>query len=275
LDLLHRFAPQFPEASRNGAWESREYCYRNAAATASLLLVDSETSRQDVLRYYRPGADRVCVLPYAPSIEPGPIPGTELSRVRARYRLPKRYFFYPAQFWKHKNHVRLVRALKAILPDVPDAHLVLCGRQHNGYADFASEVRLLGLETRVRYLGYVPDDDMRGLYAAATAVVVPTFNAPLNLPVIDAFCVGVPVITSDLRGIREHVEDAALRVDPTREEEIARAMKRVWSEEALRRELAERGRRKLALHTAERFRATLIRAIEDALRRGPRRRPAW
>ena len=79
----------------------------------------------------------------------------------------------------------------------------------------------LGLESQIRYGGYVPDEDMSGLYAGAVALTMPTFFGPTNIPVLEAWAYGCPVLTSDIRGIREQVGDAGVLVDPRSIESIA------------------------------------------------------
>src|SRR5256885_8021272 len=114
-DLQHRLQPDFPEVSANGVWEEREYCFRNGARYATLLLADSEVGKEDILHFYGPYGvtpDKVKVLPYLPACYLAlEVSESERQRVRTIYRLPERYLFYPAQFWPHKNHTRIVQAL--------------------------------------------------------------------------------------------------------------------------------------------------------------------
>src|SRR6266404_3473743 len=114
-DLQHRLQPEFPEVSANGEWERREYCFRNGARYATLLLADSEVGKEDILNFYGPYGvtpDRVKVLPFIPACYLAlDVPESERQRVRAMYSLPEHYVFYPAQFWPHKNHIRIVQAL--------------------------------------------------------------------------------------------------------------------------------------------------------------------
>lgn len=264
-DLLHRLYPEFPETRGNGAWESREYCYRHAARSARCIFVDSETSKEDVVRLYGANRDRVRVLPFFPSISTDPVPAENIRAIRKKYALPARYFFYPAQFWKHKNHVRLVRALRLLSDSVPDVRLILCGSPNNGFREYEREVAKLRMGDRVRNLGYVADSDLRPLYAGAVALVMPTFNGPINIPIVEAFALGVPVVTSDIRGVREHVADAAMKVDPRNEASLAETMGRVWTDETLRRELAARGRTRIGLHTEQDFTRGALEAVESAL----------
>lgn len=281
-DLQHRLHPEFPEVSAGGERERREYLYRNAARRATILLVaDSEVGREDILNLYgEHGAtpERVKVLPFLPAPYLSAPTDDERRRARAAYRLPERYVFYPAQFWPHKNHARLVRALHLLKQERgEDVDVVFCG-SHAGelrertFREVTALAARLGVSGQIHYLGYVPDEDMSCLYAEAEALVMPTFFGPTNIPVLEAWALGCPVLTSDIRGVREQAGDAALLADPRSEEEIADAVDKLWTDAALRRELAARGRRRLTLYSRDDYRARLKEIVEEAktLARAPR-----
>jgi glycosyltransferase involved in cell wall biosynthesis len=276
-DLQHRLQPEFPEVSANGEWEQREYLFRNGARYATLLLADSEVGKEDILNFYGSYGvtpDRVKVLPFLPACYLAlDVPESERQRVRVTYALPERYVFYPAQFWPHKNHVRLVQALGLL----KQAHqlkipVVFCGSYDGEIREsifrevmmFSSQ---LGLEEEIYYLGYAPDEDMSGLYAGAAALVMPTFFGPTNIPVLEAWAFGCPVLTSDIRGVREQVGEAALLADPTSVEAIADGMYRLWTDRELGRTLSDLGRRRLAAYTPEDYLRRLIEIVEEGKER--------
>jgi glycosyltransferase involved in cell wall biosynthesis len=274
-DLQHRIQPEFPEVSANGEWEWRESFFGNGIRHATLIVTDSEVGKEDVLTYYGShGArsDRIKVLPFLPaSYLAEHVPETELARVRAKYDLPERFFFYPAQFWAHKNHDRIVQALGSLKQRGVRIRIVFCGshagefREHT-FREVMTRVHQLSLAEDVQYLGYVGDEDMSGLYAAAQALIMPTFFGPTNIPVLEAWAFGCPVLTSDIRGIREQAGDAAILVDPRSIDGIADGMHRLWTDEALRVTLAQRGRDRLALYTPADFRLRLAGILEEAKR---------
>lgn len=273
-DFEHRIHPHFPEVSHHGEQVKREYLYRNIARSASCVLVDSETGKEDMLRFYGEfgiGPDRVQVLPFLPSPAlAAEASAEERAEVRRRHNLPERFFFYPAQFWPHKNHRRLVEAVALLAErDGLDIGLVFAGTYDDEirracHDDVASICRERGLEPRVRFLGYVPDADMAGLYGESVALVMPTFAGPTNIPVLEAWQRGCPVLTSDQRGNREHAGDAALLVDPESVPAIADGMKRLWQDEALRTALAARGRARIAGYGPDEFRGRLLAALRRA-----------
>jgi glycosyltransferase involved in cell wall biosynthesis len=270
----HRLQPEFPEVSANGEWESREYYLRNGARYATLVLADSDVGKEDILNFYGPygvTADRVKVLPYLPaSCLAVDISESEQQQVQMKYGLPDRYLFYPAQFWSHKNHSRIVQALGLLKQErrlkIP---VVFCG-SHTGeirrrvFREMMSLSSQLGIADQVHHLGYVPDDDMSGIYAGAAALVMPTFFGPTNIPVLEAWTFGCSVLTSDVRGIREQVGDAAVLVNPRSVEAIADGIYHIWTDENLGRMLRERGRQRLATYGPDDYRRRLIEIVEEA-----------
>jgi glycosyltransferase involved in cell wall biosynthesis len=283
-DLQHRLQPEFPEVSQNGEWESREYLFRNGARQGTVLVADSEVGKEDILRFYGPYGvtpDRVKVLPFLPAAYlPSGVSECERQRVRATYRLPERYLFYPAQFWPHKNHARIVEAL-GVLKQKHGLRppIVFCGSHSGGlrratFLEVRSRAGLLGIQDQIHYLGYVPDRDMAALYAGAVALLMPTFFGPTNIPVLEAWAFGCPVMTSDIRGIREQAGDAAVLVDPHSVEAIAEATNWLWTDDSWRRTLVERGRRRLAAYGPNDYRRRLMDILEEAKTRVLSERPA-
>ena len=89
---------------------------------------------------------------------------------------------------------------------------------------------------------------------------MPTFFGPTNIPVLEAWAFGCPVLTSDIRGVREQVGDAALLADPTSVEAIADGIHRLWTDRELGHTLSNLGRRRLAAYTPEDYLRRLMRS---------------
>jgi glycosyltransferase involved in cell wall biosynthesis len=276
-DLQHRLQPEFPEVSANGEWEYREYLFRNGCRYATLIIAESEVGKQDVLNFYGSHGvteDKIKVLPYSPAYYLAPeVSETEERRVRTAYHLPERYLFYPAQFWPHKNHARIVQALGLLKREYHmEIPIAFCGShsgemRKNTYDAAMSLCSSLGIAGAIQYLGYVPEEDMSALYSGAVALIMPTFFGPTNIPVLEAWAFGCPVLTSDIRGIREQVGDAAVLADPRSVESIAEGIYRLWSDDNLRHILRDAGRRRLSSFTADDFHNRVIEIVEEAKER--------
>ncbi|MBM4136783.1 MAG: glycosyltransferase [Nitrospira sp.] len=279
-DLQHRLQPEFPEVSAGGDWQFREYLFRNGVRYAHGILVDSEVGKEDVLTFYGDyiSEGHVHPLPFLPSYMPGMlnISDKHKEEVRIKYNLPGRYLFYPAQFWLHKNHARLIHAVHQLRTrHKTDCPLILVG-SNTGPKHEAREIVFqnamflagqLGVQDLVKYLGYVPDGDMPALYSMATALTMPTFFGPTNIPILEAWSFDCPVLTSDIRGIREQVDKAGLLVNPKSAESIADGILKLWSDDTLCNSLKKAGRERLASYSMEDFSTRLFTAMEDIRKR--------
>ena len=273
-DLQHFLQPEFPEVSADGEWEDREYGHRNLCRYATLIMVDSETGKEDVLNCYGEHGvteDMVTILPFLPANYLATEVGEdERRRVRARYGLPERYFFYPAQFWSHKNHKRIIEGLKhleddqGIKPEIVFAGVNASWHTANCFREVMAAADSLGVAERVHYLGFVPNEDMSALYAESAGLVMPTFFGPTNIPILEAWSYGCPVITSDIRGVREQTGDAGLLVDPKSSEAIGEAMGKLWEDSELCATLAARGHERLGRYTPGDFQARLAAIVSEA-----------
>jgi glycosyltransferase involved in cell wall biosynthesis len=263
-DLQHRLQPEFPEVSARGRWLHREFVYRHSVERAAGVLVDSEAGKEDVLRFYRISPDRIHILPLRPSTSVVVRPErAQVDEVKRRYSLPERYLFYPAKFWAHKNHLGVLDALR-ILRERENLRMtaVFSGSPGGVHKQLQAFVARHSRADQVRFLGYVPEPNLAPLYAGAWALVMPTFFGPSNTPVWEAFQMGCPVITSDLRGIREQVGGAGLLVDPRRSETIADALLSLHRDEALRRSLIEKGRTRMSSWTESDYTNILLGVVE-------------
>ncbi len=145
-----------------------------------------------------------------------------------RYGLRSPYVLYVGGFDRRKNVDALVLAY-AQTAVRNEATLVLVGAGEQESARLLATVESAALENRVRILGYVPDDDLVLLYNGASAFIYPSLYEGFGLPVVEAMACGVPVLASNCTSLPEVVADAALLFDPTRPDDIAAAIDRVFT----------------------------------------------
>jgi glycosyltransferase involved in cell wall biosynthesis len=261
-DLQHLLQPEFPEVSAGGEWSRREFMYRNAVPKASAILTDSEVGREDVVQAYNADPSKVHPLPYlAPTYLTSEIMSNDLERVQKTYKLPDEFLFYPSAFWPHKNHKTILRAMNYLRThDNLSLDLVLAGGFRHEYEKLKQLSIEFGISDNVHFIGYVPDEDIYPIYRLAYALVMPTFFGPTNIPFIEAWSLGCPVITSDIRGIREQIGAAGLLANPRDPEEIAHAIRNLYQDSDLRDQLIKRGRAKFEEWTPNKF-ANRLEAI--------------
>lgn len=255
-DLMHRYERRFPEVSAMGRYYIRERHFRDMCKWSKAVLVDSEYGKGQVQESYQLDPQKIFPLPYVrPQYIYDSRPSPDFDK---KYNLPNKFIFYPAQFWRHKNHIRLLRAIAKLKQCQGDIALVLVGSNKNGYQDAIQAIDQLGLKERVRILGYVPDEDIAELYRRARALVMPTFFGPTNIPPLEAFVLGCPVAISDIYGVREQVKDAALLFNPESVEEITEVIHKLWIDDALCAHLAESGKKRAQEWGQEDFNQTLL-----------------
>lgn len=239
-DLMHRYERRFPESASWWNHLNRERSYVNICRWAEGVLVDSEIGRQQVVECYGMPAERLHLLPFiAPHYIQHSLTPCDFDQ---RYQLPGKYLFYPAQFWEHKNHKNLIKAIATVKNKLPDIKLVLAGPKDKTFPEIAAVVHKLGLADAVLFPGYVPDSDMAELYRRARALVMPTYYGPTNIPPLEAFTMGCPVAVSDIFGSRRHYGNAALYFNPDSVEEIADCIMRLWKDDLLCASLVEHGK---------------------------------
>lgn len=260
-DLMHRYEPQFPEVSKWGRHFMREYRFSNICRFATAVLVDSEVGRKHVIDSYGLDQNKLFPLPYLPPRyifdSANPVDFDE------RYKLPPRFLLYPAQFWAHKNHDRLLQALAIARRSCPDIFLVLAGPKRYEYKTLVQRVADLNLQNHVLFTGYVPDADLPAFYRRARALVMPTFFGPTNIPPLEAFALECPVLISGIYGIPEQTGDAALLFDPISVAQMAKCIQQIWVDDKLCRELITKGKLRAARWGQKQFSEAVLSIIEN------------
>jgi glycosyltransferase involved in cell wall biosynthesis len=247
-DLCHRDAPEFPEVRWQREFEAREDHYKAVLPRATAVLVDSPLGKANVACRYGIDEARIHVMPFQAghAIRAAQSTRVDAIDVATKYGLDVPYVFYPAQFWAHKNHAYLLRGLKCLEEDHRIRVGAIFSGGDKGNMTYVKElVTCLGLEDRVRFAGFVGDEEIRELYCQSLALVMPTYFGPTNLPPLEAFELGVPVLYPDEPGLREQVGEAALLIDLTTPASMAGKLSELLENAELRGQLAERGRRRL------------------------------
>lgn len=267
-DLMHRYEPHFPEVSALFRYGIREHRFRHIACCSNAVLVDSEVGRDQVVESYHVPHERIWPLPYvAPSYL---LDTTTRTDFDAHYGLPERFVFYPAQFWPHKNHLRLLEAISIVANTHPDIALVLSGSKRHNFNEVQAHAKALRIDSKVFFVGYVPDADLAGFYKRARALVMPTFFGPTNIPPLEALALGCPAIVSGIYGMPEQCGDAALYFNPKNHEEMAAQISRVWSDDALAASMSRRSIERSRQQGQSQFNHRITQIIEAVAETGAR-----
>ena len=241
-DLMHRYEKRFPEAASKYMFNARERHYSRISKYSKAILVDSKIGKEQMLESYNTDPKKIHILPFIP---PHYIfEDYKNIDVYQVYSLPKKYFFYPAQFWFHKNHISLLKAISKLKKQYPDINFVFVGNKKNGYESVIRSINKYKLSDSIKILNYVPNEHMPALYKSARAMIMPTFYGPTNIPPLEAMALGCPVAISNIYAMPEQVGEAGLLFDPNSVDEIVNIMKKLWTNDALAKKLGSMGYQK-------------------------------
>lgn len=207
-DFQHKYFPHFFSANE---CLDRDIHFATMLRDAKAVIVNAESVKDDIEKYFPDSECKVFNLPFSATpvlswLEEGP------TNILERYKLPPRYFLISNQFWFHKSHLTAYRALAMLLNDetCSDLHIVCTGKMEDyRFPDYIQtlqqEVRDLGVEDRVHFLGHIPKIDQITLMKKSLAVLQPTLfeGGPGGGSVYDAVSLGVPAIVSDIPVNRE------------------------------------------------------------------------
>ena len=252
FDLQHRLQPYFPEVSTKGQWNWRERFYGTVLRRAAAVITGTEAGKAEIEYFYQVPKERIKILPH-------PTPAFALNaavddgkQILVKYSIPENYLFYPAQFWPHKNHMGLLQAVRLLRDKYQLIFpVVFVGSDKGNQSYIRQRVAELGLSAQIHFLGFVPQEDLISLYRKAFALTYLTFFGPENLPPLEAFALGCPVVASQVSGAREQLGEAALLVDPKDPEQIALAIKSLYEGHTLRHTLIQRGLERALQWTGE------------------------
>lgn len=253
LDLQHRLQPWFPEVSQRGEWENREKHYIRLLQRAAAVITGTKAGKKEIVELYQIPEERVHILPHPTPVHASATkPVDDIARIRNLGVKPG-YLLYPAQFWAHKNHINLLLALKQLKEEGKIFDLALVGADFGNLHYVKEQIKELSLGDLVHILGFVEQQDLLALYRNALALTYVSFFGPENLPPLEAFALGCPVIAAQVNGAEEQLGEAALLVDPKDPNAIASAIVRIANDVQLRAQLIERGRKRAASWTTKDF----------------------
>lgn len=242
-DIMHKYYPA------DHPWKEKAYrdvVFKRGAEGSIFTVVDSEQGKMDLHRFYKMPLDRIKVVPFPPPpylSEHKDLTASEVDSTLRRFDLPQRFIFYPAHFWRHKNHARLVKGLHRIRREHGvEVPAVFVGAPKESFGEVMSLIKKLGLSRQILHLGYVSDEEIVALYKRAVALVMPTLYGPTNIPIVEALVLGSCCLCSDLFSMPEQVGNAGLVFDPFDERDIAEKVWRIWEDDDLRLDLIDKGR---------------------------------
>jgi glycosyltransferase involved in cell wall biosynthesis len=234
------------------------------------IIAISEHTKKDIMKYFAVSSEKIRVVPLAAEkrfFQKRTM--SDLLRIRSHFELPKDFLLYVGGIDPRKNIKLIFEALKLLVAESPTKCPLLAFAgdivHQREYPRLMKSLQTLGIEDRIRFLGYVPDEELPLLYQASTMFIYPSRYEGFGLPVLQAMAAGTPVITTKLSSIPEVAGDAALYIDPDKPIELAQAIKQIISDHAKRSSLAASGVKRAGTFSWERTVHETIDVYREAI----------
>lgn len=222
-DMQERYYPEFfSRYERIIRWLNN----RTLVKSATKIICESSFVKNDIVKFTGVDEVKINVIQSPPPKEflNYKFNEEQFERVKKKYNLPKKYIFYPAQCWFHKNHIKLVEAFELLTKANDGIYLILTGSQQNNYNNLMKRIDELGLADKVKHLGYVDYEDLAYLYKMSQMLVMPTLFESVSIPIYEAFALRVPVCSSNVVALPEQVGNSGIIFDPYSIEDMANKM---------------------------------------------------
>ena len=226
---------------------------RSSVKWASKIITPSESTKKDLIKFYKVDADKIKVIYHgvekSPLLRGGWGCVKEVSQhTPSPSQEGNNSILFIGRLEKRKNLVNLIKAFEffrrrhwPMSPSEKLCKLTLVGKKGFGFAEIKKAIQDSPFKKDIVLKSYVSEEEKSELYKNADLFILPSFYEGFGLPVLEAMSYGAPVICSNASSLPEAAGDAALLINPNSPKEIAEAMKKVFSDDNLREKMVEKG----------------------------------
>lgn len=268
LSFLH-----FPESFiKKDLWQLKNWT-KFSVDNADYIITISNFSKQDIVKQYGVSKEKITVA--YPGFNKNifhPIENImKIKRVLKKYGINDLYIIYVGTIQPRKNLTRLIESFsRVILSDQRRIPLELVivgktkgeGREGWLYEDILKTPKEFGIKDRVKFLGFVPTNDLAYLLSGALAFIQPSLWEGFGIPVLEAMACGTPVIVSNVSSLPEVVGKAGLLVDPYSVDQIEQAIRTIVSDQKLRQKYSKAGIIQVKKFSWEKMAREVLRVFE-------------
>lgn len=247
-DLIHE---RYPEQYNPIDVKIYDKKFRYACANADRVIAISQQTKKDIIDYYKTPEEKITVCYQSCSPAFGqPVTEQEKARVKKIYDLPDQFFLYVGSIIERKNLLNICKAVFLLRNEIT-VPVIAIGDGTKYKQQVKDYIRQNGLEKKIILLSEQPSAkssgafqtavDFPAIYQSAIAMIYPSFFEGFGIPVLEALWSRLPVITSNVSCLPEAGGDGAYYVDPVSAEEIAEAMRKIYTDKNLADTMIEKG----------------------------------
>lgn len=224
----------YPDLFTKEDLDFRSHHYPEVARKSRIVVLSSQSAFDDLMRIAPDVAHKVRILSFVAQVE-NTVYDSNPVTLTEHFRLPRKFFFLPNQFWQHKNHRVVIQALALACHENPGITVVCTGNVHDHrnpmYFDtLLSDIATLGLHANLRILGRIPRQNFYMLMRQSLAVIQPSLFEGWSTTVEEAKSLGKQIILSDIPVHREQNPSAGLFFDAQKPEQLAGLLIKVFQE---------------------------------------------
>jgi len=238
-----------------------ELVIRIAVMRARKIFVPSKSIAKKLRENFRVPGEKIAVTYEAASLVSSQFTVHSSQKILAKYKIKKPYLLYVGNAYPYKNLDRLLLALKKLPKKL--SFVNPCSRS-TFYDRLKNRAKELGLAERVILSGYVPDENLVGLYKEAEAYIFPSLSEGFGIPGLDAMALGTPVVCSNIPTLKEIYGDAALYFDPYSASDLAEKIEKILQDQKLRQDLTEKGKKQVQIYSWHKMAETTLAAYQSS-----------
>ncbi|OUX35839.1 MAG: hypothetical protein CBE33_07000 [Candidatus Pelagibacter sp. TMED273] len=217
-DMQHETHPFFSEVSSYGKKLYRKTVNNNFIKHATKVIVGTKIGKSEIIKYSKFNK-KFIILPH-------PVSKIFLNKKKKIIKKKRKYFFYPANFWEHKNHKNLLKGFEIFLKKNKNFQLILSGEKENNYSKVIDFIKELKIENKIKIVGHVSVNHLISLYDNCHAVIYASYSGPENLPPIEALARRKKIINSNYPGAKEQLKNFPIYFNPKSPKDIANSMQK-------------------------------------------------
>lgn len=237
-DLKYIKIPElFYRKARGKSWLMKTIM-RDSIRRARKVITVSKNSKEDLVNVLNVHPNKIEVI-YEACDSCYQKVSDSINHVSNKYGVKLPFILFVGEIRPHKNLIRLLKAFKQV--KYKEYLLIIVGKTYRNYREPFAQVEKLGIQNRVRFLKFIPKEDLVHFYNLATVFILPSLYEGFGLPVLEAMACNTPVIISNVSSLPEVAGDSALLINPYDIESIKDALDRILGNPSLRQTLRERG----------------------------------